>query len=175
MRIKAVMRDILFCTIQIGTKIGGKKCENNSLDVCIKEFENLYKEKTGNCWSDRDNFVKMPNKMQPIDIDHGVDEETADKILESNIESKLKKPVQNLMRLIFDVESMKRAMLEYEIDMDKMPLGKISKKQIQEAYSVLTELLALVNNGNPERSQLISASNKFYTLIPHSFGLEGPK
>ncbi|XP_001604917.1 poly [ADP-ribose] polymerase isoform X2 [Nasonia vitripennis] len=160
---------------RIGTIVGGKKCEKNSLDACIKEFESLYKEKTGNSWSERDSFVKMPNKMHPIDIDHGVDE-TVEKILESNVESKLNKPVQDLMRLIFDVESMKRAMLEYEIDMDKMPLGKISKKQIQEAYSVLTELLALINNDdNPEQSQLIAASNKFYTLIPHSFGLEGPK
>lgn len=41
--------------------------------------------------------------------------------------SKLPKPVQNLIKMIFDVESMKKAMVEYEIDLQKMPLGKLSK------------------------------------------------
>ncbi|OXU23091.1 hypothetical protein TSAR_015014 [Trichomalopsis sarcophagae] len=158
---------------RIGTTIGGKKCDNKALEDCIQEFEELYEEKSGNMWCARDHFMKIPNKMHPIDIDHGDDEDTH-KLLDSNIESKLKKPVQDLMRLIFDVDSMKKAMLEYEIDMDKMPLGKISKKQIQQAYSVLTEILALVKNGNPDRIQLIAASNKFYTLIPHNFGVNGP-
>ena len=43
--------------------------------------------------------------------------------------------------MIFDVESMKKAMLEFEIDLKKMPLGKLSKAQIESAYKVLTELL----------------------------------
>ena len=57
--------------------------------------------------------------------------------------------------------------------MKKMPLGKLSKRQIQSAYSVLTELQAEVGGGqNPTR--ILDASNRFYTLIPHDFGLCKP-
>ena len=106
--------------------------------------------------------------------------------------SKLAKPVQELIKTIFDVESMKKAMVEFEvrtvmhmcertrkktsvdtlqckrkfnisilkehcvvfcmkhiceylicpfqIDLQKMPLGKLSKRQIQSAYALLTEV-----------------------------------
>ena len=48
--------------------------------------------------------------------------------------------------MIFDVDSMKKAMLEFEIDLKKMPLGKLSKAQIESAYKVLTELLQVNMN-----------------------------
>lgn len=159
---------------RIGTTIGGTKLENLSLEDCIAKFEELYEEKSGNIWRNRKYFVKVPNKMYPVDIDHG-DEEDTSRLLESDIKSNLEKPVQDLMRLIFNVENMKKVMLEFEIDMDKMPLGKLSKKQIQQAYSVLTELQELVKKEIPERTTLIDASNRFYTLIPHNFGISGPK
>lgn len=159
---------------RIGTTIGGTKLENLSVEDCIAKFEELYEEKSGNSWRNRKYFVKVPNKMYPVDIDHG-DEEDTSRLLESDIKSNLEKPVQDLMRLIFNVENMKKVMLEFEIDMDKMPLGKLSKKQIQQAYSVLTELQELVQKEIPERTTLIDASNRFYTLIPHNFGISGPK
>ncbi|KAK2581903.1 hypothetical protein KPH14_002360 [Odynerus spinipes] len=159
---------------RIGTTIGGTKLEEMLLEDCIEKFEELYEEKTGNEWQNRNHFVKVPHKMYPIEIDHGDDEDTS-KLLESDIKSNLEKPVQDLMRLIFNVENMKKVMLEFEIDMDKMPLGKITKKQIQKAYSVLTELQEFVKKATPERTVLIDASNRFYTLIPHNFGVSGPK
>jgi poly [ADP-ribose] polymerase len=54
-----------------------------------------------------------------------------------------------------------------------MPLGKLSKKQIQQAYSVLTDLQELVKTGG-SNSRFLDASNRFYTLIPHDFGVEKP-
>ncbi|XP_047370272.1 poly [ADP-ribose] polymerase [Vespa velutina] len=159
---------------RIGTTIGGTKLEVAPLDDCIMKFEELYEEKSGNNWRNRKDFVKVPNKMYPIDIDHGDDEDTS-QLLESDIKSNLEKPLQELMKLIFNIENMKKVMLEFEIDMDKMPLGKLSKKQIQQAYSVLTELQELVKKATPERTTLIDASNRFYTLIPHNFGISGPK
>ncbi|KAF6035111.1 PARP1 [Bugula neritina] len=46
--------------------------------------------------------------------------------------------------MIFDIETMKQTMLEFEIDMKKMPLGKISKKNISKAYKLLTKCLKVV-------------------------------
>jgi poly [ADP-ribose] polymerase len=54
-----------------------------------------------------------------------------------------------------------------------MPLGKLSKKQIQQAYSVLSELQDLVKSGGPD-NRFLDASNRFYTLVPHAFGIENP-
>lgn len=157
---------------RIGTTIGGNKLEEMALEDCIEQFENLYEEKSGNQWKNRQHFVKMPNLMYPIDLDHG-DEEVAS--LDSDIKSNLQKPVQDLMRLIFDVAEMKKVMLEFELDMDKMPLGKLSKKQIEKAYAVLTELQEILKKNNIDHTTLIDASNRFYTLIPHNFGISGPK
>ena len=57
--------------------------------------------------------------------------------------------------------------------MKKMPLGKLSKRQIQNAYSVLTELHSEISGGK-DPTKILDASNRFYTLIPHDFGLRKP-
>jgi poly [ADP-ribose] polymerase len=57
--------------------------------------------------------------------------------------------------------------------MKKMPLGKLSKRQIQNAYSVLTELQTEIS-GAKDPTKILDASNRFYTLIPHDFGLRRP-
>lgn len=69
---------------------------------------------------------------------------------------------------------MKKAMIEFELDMEKMPLGKLSKKQIQTAYKVLKELSELIKMGNTEDLKFIEGTNQFYTLIPHNFGIAKP-
>ncbi|CAH2012006.1 unnamed protein product [Acanthoscelides obtectus] len=158
---------------RIGTTIGGNKVEDMpDLDSAIHHFENLYEEKSGNMWCFRHNFVKVPGKMMPVELDYGSENgmENLD-IVDS--ESKLPKPVQNLMKMIFDVDSMKQTLLEFELDTEKMPLGKLSKAQIQKAYGVLTEIQNLLNNNAPE-ARLIDASNRFYTFVPHSLGVDEP-
>lgn len=68
---------------------------------------------------------------------------------------------------------MNQQMREFEIDLQKMPLGKISKEQITKAYKVLTELQALVDKKS-SRLQFLDASNRFFTIIPHDFGMKTP-
>lgn len=64
-------------------------------------------------------------------------------------------------------------MYYFQLDTEKMPLGKLSKKQIQSAFGVLSELQTLLNN-NGSNHEFIDASNRFYTFIPHSFGIDNP-
>lgn len=64
-------------------------------------------------------------------------------------------------------------LLWLQLDLEKMPLGKLSKKQIQQAYSVLSDLQELVKSGGSD-SRFLDASNRFYTLVPHDFGMENP-
>lgn len=102
----------------------GSKVENmNSLHEAKQHFKALYEEKTGNMWDMRDDFVKVPGRFYPIDVDYGEEDSQNLDIVES--ESKLPMPVQDLIKMIFDVNSMKKLMLEFELDTEKMPLGKI--------------------------------------------------
>ncbi|XP_063974241.1 poly [ADP-ribose] polymerase isoform X2 [Diachasmimorpha longicaudata] len=158
---------------RIGTTIGGDTCDELAVENAIKTFKTLYREKSGNEWEAREYFVKYPGKMYPIDVDED-DESSNIESLESEIKSKLKKPVQDLVKLIFDINLMKKVMKEYELDTDKMPLGKLSKKQLQKAFGVLKEVQELLTKGDPDRVLLIDASNRFYTLVPHSFGVGEP-
>lgn len=77
-----------------------------------------------------------------------------------------------------------------QIDTKKMPLGKLSKKQIERAYRVLSEALELLGKMEKKpledgegasastnaaiNAQLLDCSNRFYTLIPHDFGMKKP-
>lgn len=57
---------------RVGTTIGGNKVERcGSQAMAIEKFKELYLEKTGNHWEDRDNFQKQPNKFFPLEIDYG--------------------------------------------------------------------------------------------------------
>uniref|UniRef100_A0A4W3HYA8 Poly [ADP-ribose] polymerase n=1 Tax=Callorhinchus milii TaxID=7868 RepID=A0A4W3HYA8_CALMI len=157
---------------RVGTTIGGNKLEKmSSKEEAVEHFLALYEEKTGNAWHSK-TFNKFPNKFYPLEIDYGQDEEAVRKLTASSgTKSKLDRAVQDLIKMIFDVESMKKAMVEFEIDLQKMPLGKLSKRQIQSAYSILNEVQQ-VDGG--KLSQILDLSNRFYTLIPHDFGMKKP-
>lgn len=160
---------------RVGTSIGSNKVEDmGSLEEAKMQFKALFEEKTGNPWSDRNNFVKQPNRFYPLELDYGQGGDDSSKgKLKPAKNSKLHQAVQELICLIFDVDNFKKTMMEFEIDLTKMPLGKLSKRQIQQAYSVLTELSELIKSGGSE-SKFLDASNRFYTLIPHDFGLKNP-
>ncbi|XP_054835441.1 poly [ADP-ribose] polymerase 1 isoform X3 [Eublepharis macularius] len=159
---------------RVGTVIGSNKLEQMpSKEEAIEHFLNLYEDKTGNSWHSK-NFTKYPKKFYPLEIDYGQDEEAVKKLtVSAGTKSKLPKPVQDLIKMIFDVESMKKAMVEFEIDLQKMPLGKLSKRQIQSAYSILNDVQQAVSGGGTD-SQILDFSNRFYTLIPHDFGMKKP-
>ncbi|GFR22966.1 poly polymerase 1 [Trichonephila clavata] len=158
---------------RVGTTIGGKKIEKfPDVQGAIDQFTSLYREKSGNMWCNRKNFVKQPGCMFPLDIDYGQDLEVQQQ-LKPGENSKLPKPVQELICLIFDIEAMKKAMVEFEIDLKKMPLGKLSKKQIDMAYQVLGEAQQILLTGS-NSSKIIDVTNRFFTLIPHDFGMKKP-
>lgn len=92
----------------------------------------------------------------------------------SNSNSKLHKAVQDLVCMLFDVETMKRTMVEFELDLTKMPLGKLSKKQLEKAYGILSQAQGLLSEKGVSNAKLVDVSNQFYTLIPHDFGRKTP-
>ncbi|XP_070852014.1 poly [ADP-ribose] polymerase isoform X4 [Drosophila suzukii] len=158
---------------RIGTSIGSSKIEEfGTSDSAKRKFKEVYADKTGNEFDKRDSFVKITGCMYPIEIQYDEDQKLLTHSTVFN-NSKLDPSLQNLITLIFDVDSMKRTLMEFHIDMDKMPLGKLSAHQIKSAYSVVYEIFKLIETGSTN-AKLIDATNRFYTLIPHNFGVQSP-
>lgn len=145
---------------------------NNSF-AAVKKFCSLFMEKTGNTFGN-DDFKKRPGLFYPIEVqfDEAVDDTDAPSPIVA-VPSKLAAPVQELIRLIFDVDRMKKVMLEFDLDMEKLPLGKISGTQVMRAMAVLSEVAHLIKTSG-KRAQFIGASNHFFSLIPHNFGTSFP-
>ncbi|KAL0840559.1 hypothetical protein ABMA28_015776 [Loxostege sticticalis] len=159
---------------RIGTTIGGNKVEDcKSVHDAIHRFEELYEEKTQNSWDERDNFVKYPECYHPIDVDYG-DDKVDSMALAEDKSCTLPPPVRQLIVKIFDVNTMKKVLLEFELDTEKMPLGKLSKKQIKSGYQVLSELIKYLEKGQANQNKVVDATNRFFTLIPHNFGMNNP-
>lgn len=58
-----------------------------------------------------------------------------------------------------------------------MPLGKLSRNQLYQAYTALNELSTIIDsiNENDKKDNVIVSTNKFYSLIPHDFGIKSPQ
>ncbi|KAG5567452.1 hypothetical protein RHGRI_002863 [Rhododendron griersonianum] len=154
-------------------KIGGNKLEQMSKPDAIQEFKRLFLEKTGNpweAWEDKSNFQKRPGRFFPLDIDYGVNKEVSRKKNRNDASSQLARPLVQLMKMLFNVEAYRAAMMEFEINMSEMPLGKLSKSNIQKGFEALTEIQNLVNSDlhdlSHKESLIIDASNRFFTVIP---------
>lgn len=133
---------------RVSTRIGGNALDSfHSLKDALISFETHYEEKTGNIFGQE--FVKKPGRYYHMDINYGREEELDENKLEvdSDIKSKLPEKVQELVKILFDINLMKQFLYEFELDMEKMPLGKISLKQIQKAWSVLNEIAGLIEKG----------------------------
>mmetsp|Transcript_12591 Transcript_12591/g.37750 ORF Transcript_12591/g.37750 Transcript_12591/m.37750 type:complete len:343 (-) Transcript_12591:259-1287(-) len=76
------------------------------------------------------------------------------------------------MALIFDEGVATQAMEAMNIDPTKLPLGALSRQQIDRGYDALEELRAAVTSRS--KAKIASATSKFYTIIPHAFGRSKP-
>lgn len=75
----------------------------------------MYEEKTGNDWHNRKISNKVPGKFYPLEIDYGDDDDAIVTLSTAGSNSKLASEIQDLVRMIFDIESMKKAMMEFEV------------------------------------------------------------
>jgi hypothetical protein len=120
-----------------------------------------------------------------VEIDYNDDGEKDDEIVEKleeigssttkkKLVSTLDNRVQDLMKLIGDIKAMNDTLKEFNIDITKMPLGKLSKKQITSGYVVLQDIQDALKNGS-KKTDLAELSSEFYSLIPHDFGRKRPQ
>ena len=164
---------------RLGTTIGDTKLEKfYSKDSAIANFEEVYFDKTGNLWVERKRFVKKAGKFAPVEVEYSENAAEMKNIKQDfdSGESKLPLQVQELIRMIANFENLKKDMAEYEIDMEKMPLGKLSRNQINEGYKLLTEASLLLSDAacgqdSSWKMKVLDVSNKFFSVIPHDFGM----
>ncbi|KAJ4968666.1 hypothetical protein NE237_015367 [Protea cynaroides] len=154
-------------------KIGGKKLEEMSNSEAIQEFKRLFLEKTGNTWEAwelKKNFQKQPGRFFPLDIDYGLNKQVSKKKSPNKENSQLAPPLIELMKMLFNVETYRAAMMEFDINMSEMPLGKLSKSNIQKGFEALTDIQNLLKSSNHgpsvKETLLTDASNRFFTMIP---------
>ncbi|CAN9511699.1 unnamed protein product [Ophioblennius macclurei] len=153
----------------------------DSAEDAIKDFEKKFKDKTKNNWSDRDNFVSHSGKYTLIEVDGDQEAEVkidmvdgkSARVVKNFLPCTLDDPTQNLISFIFSNDMFKEAMEGMNLDIKKMPLGKLSKMQIAKGFEVLEEIEAAMSK-KTGRSRLEELSSKFFTTIPHNFGRTRP-
>lgn len=62
--------------------------------------------------------MKKPGKFYPLEIDYGGQEDDSVGVAKPIVsaDSKLAPAVQELVRMIFDIDAMKKTMMEFEVD-----------------------------------------------------------
>ncbi|KAH9624088.1 hypothetical protein KSS87_022973 [Heliosperma pusillum] len=153
-------------------KIGNSKLEEMSKEDAVEHFKKLFLEKTGNpweAWVHKQNFRKLPGKFFPLDIDYGVNKQASRKKIDDG-NSQLAPALKELIKMLFNVETYRAAMLEFEINLSEMPLGKLSKGNIQKGFEALTQIQNLLEDASLQlsvkESLIVDASNRFFTMIP---------
>eukprot|EP01105_Mastigella_eilhardi_P020992 TRINITY_DN5045_c0_g1_i1.p1 TRINITY_DN5045_c0_g1~~TRINITY_DN5045_c0_g1_i1.p1 ORF type:complete len:660 (-),score=178.51 TRINITY_DN5045_c0_g1_i1:684-2486(-) len=145
------------------------------IDGAKQLFYKRYHEKTLNDWLDRQSSRPIPGKYRPVETDYRSDSEEEEEKKIKGPESTLDPRLQTLVSFIYDVHQMNNVLKELEIDTLRMPLGRLSQKQIRLGYEILKKIEQVVTRPGPGRdAQLVDQSNQFYTLIPHNFGMKRP-
>ncbi|KAM9592929.1 LOW QUALITY PROTEIN: protein mono-ADP-ribosyltransferase PARP3 [Trichechus inunguis] len=152
-----------------------------SLKAAKKGFEKKFQDKTKNKWAE-DHFVD-PGKYTLIKV-QGEDEtqEAAVKadggpvatVVQRVRPCSLDPATQKLITNIFGKDMFKNTMALMNLDVKKMPLGKLSKQQIMwglEALETLEVALKAPTDGGPSLEEL---SSHLYAVIPHNFGRTRP-
>jgi poly [ADP-ribose] polymerase len=168
---------------------GGQQACKPQGDVATlqKEFEKTFKTKTGNAWNDKANFVPKNKKYEIVETATAADvkqnasdndarkQNSKDKKAKekaSTAKSKLDSQTQDLVSWILDEDMFKSQMAELDFDVNKCPLGALTKAQVKKGYAVLADLDKALKKGDTKKMETLSSS--FYQLIPHAFGMRRP-
>lgn len=143
----------------------------NDEQSAIKFFVRQFKTKTGNkCGA---NFIMISGKYHMADIQCANISSESDESDNDNCndnQGQIDDRVIDFLKVISNKKYMKNTLIELEIDIEKIPLGKMSQKQIDKAYKILDEITKNVDN----EQELIRLSSEFYTLIPIVCGMKKP-
>ena len=84
--------------------------------------------------------------------------------------SSLNPGVWTLVKFFFDQKMMESSIVSVNVDIKKMPLGQLSRETVLAGYKILRELEDAIQKG--QKDLLADLSGRFYTTIPHNFGMQ---
>merc|ERR1719158_1663374 len=142
----------------------------NDVFSAKNEFASKFRSKTSVSWQNRKAATPEPGKYAFIEMDYEVPDATVAKITDYE-PCKLPTEVQHLIKLICDVDMMKKSLIEVGYDAKKMPLGKISPAMVSAGYQKLKEIESELGGKN-KIEELQRLSSEFFTVIPHDFGFK---
>lgn len=157
---------------------------NGSLDSAIWFFEKKFKDKSGLLWANRfdpprsGKYTFIERNYEESDDEDGKKPtpKKEDTKPSKAPESKLARPVQSLMELIFNQQYFAASLNEMSYDAQKLPLGKLSKRTLMMGYEKLKALADLIGDTSAPRrpAAIAELSDAYYTVIPHVFGRNRP-
>ncbi|KAG8163407.1 hypothetical protein KVR01_006704 [Diaporthe batatas] len=173
---------------RVGERGANKVLGGGSLQDAKKQFEKKFRDKTGLLWANRMDDP-LPGKYVFLEKSYQPDSDSEEDGTEPSDGTKLPQAgpppctlepaVQDLMKLIFNERYFAAAMTDMNYDLDKLPLGKLSKATIMRGFQTLKDLSALLDGSAAPAAAGIplsveDLSNRFYSLIPHNFGRNRP-
>ncbi|XP_020015119.1 protein mono-ADP-ribosyltransferase PARP3 isoform X2 [Castor canadensis] len=150
------------------------------LEDAKKDFEKKFRDKTKNNWAERDHFVIHPGKYTLIEVQGEAEAQESVVKVDGGPVKTVTKPcsldpaTQKLITNIFSKDMFKNAMALMNLDIKKMPLGKLSKQQIARGFEALEALEMALKAPTDGGQSLEELSSHFYTVIPHNFGRSRP-
>ncbi|GKZ80033.1 hypothetical protein AnigIFM56816_004245 [Aspergillus niger] len=163
------------------------------LDEAEYEFKKKFKDKSGLTWENR---LDPPKKGKYTFIEKNYEEDTEDedededkmvakkptKPKAEEVKCTLSAPVQDLVSFIFNKDFFQSTMASMSYDAQKLPLGKLSKRTLQNGFQALKDLSELIANPALASTKYDTSftaavehlSNLYFTVIPHAFGRNRP-
>ncbi|KUI70443.1 Poly [ADP-ribose] polymerase 2 [Cytospora mali] len=147
-------------------------------------FEKKFKDKTGLAWVNRmadpkpKKYVFLEKNYEPDSDNEDVkpavtaNDEHTEKDRQAPI-CTLHPEIQKVMELIFNKGYFAASMAQMNYDVDKLPLGKLSKATIMRGFQTLKNLSDVIESST-DPSSIENLSNLYYSLIPHNFGRNRP-
>lgn len=151
----------------------------SSPHVLASEFKAQFKAKTKNDWDNRDDFKIYSGKYFLT--------QTGEKVLDDKPKastavaltaapappvSVYHDDVTRFLQLISNREMLRNSMIKMDIDVEKMPLGKINISQLKKAKELLLKLQK--NLKKASKDELLEASSIYYTYVPFVSGRQVP-
>ncbi|KAM0364324.1 hypothetical protein ACHAO7_009405 [Fusarium culmorum] len=174
---------------RVGEKGRSSVLGNGTQGDAIAKFKKKFKDKTGHRWDERSEdpktekytFVERSYDGVPVS-DIAVRQSVGNHNLSAKDEAPptctLKKPVADLMQLVFDKEQFQKGMSSLKYDATVLPLGKLNLKALTSGFMCLEELATLLGNPYVSKEKMLHEttiiSDRYYSIIPHEFGRQVP-
>jgi poly [ADP-ribose] polymerase len=161
---------------------------SGSIEDAFSNFEKKFKDKSGLNWAARGEKPKAKKYVfversyladddePPAQSGASPDDDNDDSITYTPPKCTLAPPIQSLMELIFNQKHFANTMQALNYDVNKLPLGKLSKATITKGFEILKELSAMMSDASLAQNLdgYEELSNQYYSYIPHSFGRNRP-